>query len=43
MTAPPMVAPNWFCVNGGGSFVLPVAISEFLLKNSFELKILLRR
>src|SRR5260370_472065 len=43
MIGPPIVAPNWFWVNGGGMFFAPVSSSCFLLKNSFELRILLRR
>src|SRR5581483_4053393 len=43
MIAPPTSAPNWFCVNGGGWLDVPLLSSLRLLKNSLELKILLRR
>src|ERR1700757_1221420 len=40
---PPADAPNWFCVNCGGSFLTPPRICEALKKYSFELKTLLRK
>src|SRR6202008_4335605 len=43
ITAPPMSAPNWFCVKGGGVFELPVDSSCRLLKYSLALNALLRR
>src|SRR5712691_3216681 len=40
---PPADAPNWFCVNGKGLFLIPARIWEALRKYSFALKTLLRK
>src|SRR5438552_13647952 len=40
---PPADAPNWFCVNGAGSFLAPPRIWEAFKKYAFAFNILLRR